>query len=137
MRRLRGSEGFAAVELATFTGLILLPALFLVASLPTWWERASLSRVAAQQAAREVALAADWDQGLAAARDVTAQTAANHGVDPSAVDVTFDGALARGAEVTATVTIEVPALNVPLVATTPTFSYSSRTTELVDAYRGF
>lgn len=134
-RRLVGEQGFAPVEFVLFTGVILLPTLILVASLPTWWERQSLARLAAQEAARSVVVAADWDTGAAHAAALVDQLAANHGVDPADLTVTLDGRLARGAAVTATASIRVPAMAVPLLTSTPAFTLTTAHTEAVDAYR--
>ena len=136
-RRLDDERGLAAAELAVFTGLILLPVLILVASLPVWWERQSLGRLAAQEAARAVVLADDWEQGVATGQTTVDQLAANHGVDPGDVSVSVAGSLDRGEAVTATTTIAVPALAVPYIVTVPTFQLSFAHTETVDAYRSF
>lgn len=130
-------RGLAAAELAVFTGLILMPVLILVASLPLWWERQSLGRLAAQEAARAVVLADDYDEGVARGSATVAQLAANHGVDPGDVSVTFAGSLERGGTVTATTTVTVPALAVPYIVTVPSFQLSFAHTETVDHYRGF
>ena len=136
-RRLGDQQGLAAAELAIFTGLILLPVLILVASVPLWWERQSLGRLAAQEAARAVALADDWDQGVATGSATVNQLAANHGIDPADVSVSFAGSLDRGGTVTAATTVTVPALAVPYIVTVPTFELSFAHTETVDAYRSF
>lgn len=141
MRRLRldgaGERGLAAMEVALFTGLILLPVLILVASLPTWWERQSLARLAAQEAARTVALAATWDEGAQRSQTLVGQIASNHGVDPADISLTLDGALERGGQVAATVTVTVPTMVVPFIVEVPSFHLSSHHTEAVDLYRSF
>lgn len=134
-RRLAVEEGFAPVEFVLFTGLILLPTLILVASLPTWWERQSLARLAAQEAARSVVVAADWDTGAAHAAALTDQLARNHGVDPADLTVTLDGRLEWGGTVTAAAAVRIPAMAVPFVAATPAFTWTTSHTEAVDAFR--
>jgi len=132
----RDEAGLAPVELVLWTGLILLPTLILVASLPTWWERQSLARLAAQEAARSVALADDWDAGTARAQQVVAELAANHQVPASDVTVTeLAGSLERDATVTATVTVAVPAMSVPFLVRLPAFTVTTTHAERVDAYR--
>jgi hypothetical protein len=134
--RLSDDAGFAPAELVLWTGLILLPTLILVASLPTWWERQSLARLAAQEAARAVALADDWEAGAINAGQVVAEVAANHQVPPGDVVLTdLAGSLDRGASVSATVSVRVPAMAVPFLVTVPAFEMSVTHTELVDAYR--
>lgn len=141
MTRLRvdldSERGLAAVELALFTGLILFPVLILVASLPTWWERQSLARLAAQEAARAVALAGTWDDGAARGHALVDQMAVNHGVDPSHLSLQLGGALERGGEVTAAVTVTVPTMVVPFIVEVPSFQLTSTHTEAVDLYRSF
>lgn len=130
-------EGNALVELILFVGLILLPTLMLVTSLPTWWERQSLGRLAAQEAARTVALADSWEQGVPAAQAIVAQLASNHDVDPADLSVAFGGALRRGQAVSATVTIAVPSTTIPLLTSLPAFHLTSTHREQVDHYRTF
>lgn len=130
-------RGLAAVEVALFTGLILFPILILVVSLPTWWERHSLATLAAQEAARTVALAANWEEGAQHGHVLVDQMAANHGVDPADLSLVLDGALKRGGQVTASVTVRVPAMAVPFIVEVPSFNLSSQHTETVDLYRSF
>lgn len=138
MRRLRGDGGFAALELALWTGLILLPALILIVSLPIWWERHSTARLAAREAARTVVLADDWDTAVARAHQVTSEVAANHQVPDGDLTLTaLEGSLDRGAAVSATVTVAVPAMAVPFLLELPAFTVSITHTENVNAYRSF
>jgi hypothetical protein len=134
---LRQERGLAAVEVTLFTGLILFPVLILVASLPTWWERQSLARLAAQEAARTVALAGTWDDGAEQGHALVVQMAVNHGVDPADLSLQLGGALERGGEVTAAVTVTVPTMVVPFIVEVPSFTLSSTHTEAVDLYRSF
>ena len=134
----RDEAGFAPAELVLWTGLILLPTLILVTSLPVWWERHSLARLAAQEAARSVALADDWDTGAARAHQMVDQLAANHQVPTQDLTLTsLAGSLDRGADVTATVTVAVPAMAVPFITRLPAFTLTTSHTELVDSYRSF
>lgn len=133
--RLRDERGLAAAELALFTGFILMPVLIMLFSLPTWWERQSLGRLAAQETARTVALADSWQEGMERGHAMAAQLALNHGVDPADLQVGFAGSLERGATVTATVTVTVPALVVPLITSVPSFELGFAHTEAVDLYR--
>ena len=134
-KRLVDDSGLAPAEFVLFTGLVLLPTLILVASLPTWWERQSLGRLAAQEAARTVALAPDWDTGVAHGHQMVAQLAANHDVSTSDLTVAFAGSLERGQAVQATVEVSIPAMAVPFVVELPSFTLSFTHAELVDAYR--
>lgn len=131
----RDERGFTqALEFALFTALIVLPVFVLVVGLPTWWERSSLGRQAAAQAARTVVVADSWEEGAAQAERIVEQTAANHAAGD--VDlIGIDGTLERGSQVTATVAVDIPAIPIPMIATTPAFTLTFASTELVDRYR--
>lgn len=133
--RVGSDEGFAAPEFAVGVALILVPVMLVVLSLPTWWERQSLARLAAHEAARTVVMSRDVATGTTAATAVVTQIAANHDIPASDVSVTYAGTLARGASVSATVTVTVPAVSVAPYAKIGSFSLSHTATELVDAYR--
>ena len=130
-----GQRGGVAIELALGVGLLLLPTALLVLTLPQWSERQLVARVAAQEAARAAVTAADAAEAEAAAARTVARTAANHGLDPGDLTLTLSGDLQRGATVTATLTVVVPAAALPVVGTTPAFSWSTSATEQVDRYR--
>lgn len=129
--------GFAIIELAYTVAFWLIPMAILVVSLPTWVERQSLARLAAQEAAREVVLADGLAAGQADGRAIVDQLAANHDIPVGDVSVTFSGDLSRGTAVTAAVTVQIPALTLPLIPGVPAFSYTSTHRELVDQYRSF
>jgi hypothetical protein len=133
----RREDGVVVAEFAYTVAFWLLPMAILVVSLPTWVERQSLARLAAQEAAREVALADDWAGGVAEGQAIVDQLAANHDVPPDDVSVSFSGSLSRGAEVSAAVTVLIPAISIPLITDVPAFSYTSTHSELVDRYRSF
>lgn len=134
-RALDGERGYVGLEFALAVGLLIFPVTILVVSLPTWVERQSAARVAAQEAAREVVLADSWSEGTELGSAVAQQTATNHGVGH--VDVAFSGALERGGEVVARVTVEMPALVVPAVGRVGAWSWTAVHTEQVDLYRSF
>ena len=136
-RRIADEGGSATVEALAAMAVLLLPVVVLALSFPAWVERQSMARVAAQEAARTVALADDTDAGVAAAEQLVAEIATNHGVDPSAMTVTFSGSATRGSNVTATVDVEFPPLSLPLLGGVGSVSWSSSHTERVDDYRGF
>lgn len=140
MRRLRqlpqddaGAAG-VIVELVAAI-MLLLPLAFAIASMPTWAERHSLGRVAAQEAARIAALADSWPAAASRADQVVTELAVNHGIDPADLTVDLDGDLERHGTVTATTTINIPALNLPLLTTTPSVEWDYTHTEQTDHYR--
>lgn len=132
--RSTGDRGGVAVELVAAVGLLLLPTLLLVASLPTWSERRHTAVVAAREAA---AVAVEGYP-----RDVTREAAAIaeavaevHGVDREEIDVRVAADLRRGGSVTATVTIEMPALAVPFLPEVGAFRWTTTQTRRIDDYR--
>lgn len=135
--RPRGEDGFAAVEWVAAVGLLLVPVIFLVLSFPLWVERQSMAKVAAQEAARAVAVAHDTASGTEAGMSLVQEIARNHGVDPSDVSVTYAGSTSRGSAVTATVAVTLPALSFPGLGSLGSVRWSTRHSELVDQYRSF
>jgi hypothetical protein len=137
-RRPRGAGGYVAAELALGVGLLVFPIAMLVLTLPTWSERQSVARVIAREAARTVAVEGTCD--LATARAVGATMAGNLGVRDG-VDVSLDcvgGArLPRGGHVTASVTVQMPAVDLPGIGAVGSWSWTARHREPVDQYRSF
>ncbi len=147
-------DGFVAIEFVLATGVLVVPTIILVLSLPMWIERVSLARVAAQEAARAVVLSSDATRGGQVGAALVAQTARNHDVEVTDVSVCYSvhdfghgaplgctglSALPRGAGITAAVTIRLPMLRLPFLprelgALPP---YTARHTERVDLYRSF
>lgn len=119
-------------------GLLLLPTVIGVAQIPRWIDARSTAELAAQEAARAMALAPDAGAGQAAAEAVALQVVVNHGWPTDTLrGVAFSGELAPGGEVRATVTIAVPAIVVPPVgAVGGGVDYSWTHTERIDDYRG-
>ena len=133
-----GAErGSAPIELALGVGLLVLPVALAVVTFPTWVERQSMARLAAQEAARTVVLASDGTAGVAAAAALVGQIAVNHGLPASDVALAVDGTLTRGGAVTAAVTVAFPAAVFPGFGTVGAVSWTVRHTEQVDAYRSF
>ena len=138
-----GERGSAAIELAAGVGLLVLPTVLLVLSLPTWAQARTAAEVAAREAARTVVLAED-PTGPAAkvAGRVTAETVlANHGHqlvgEPTfAWDrVRVVGGRVRQDQVAATVTVRMPAVAVPFVGSWAAFDWSTTHVEPLDIYR--
>ena len=129
--------GHVSVELALGVGVLLFPVLMLVALLPTWVERQSMARLAAQEAAREVVLADSWGEGTSEGAAMALQVATNHGTSTGDLDVSFEGALERGATVMARVVVEMPALEIPLLGGVGSWRWTASHAERVDDYRSF
>jgi len=130
---------YAAVEMVLVLGLILLPTLAGIAQLPRWVEARSTADLAAQEAARQMALADTWDEGVVAGQEIAFAVVSNRGFDVGVLsEVAFTGALERGAAVTVTVTLQVPPVVLPGFGPVGgTISLSRSATERVDDYRQF
>jgi hypothetical protein len=114
--------------------LVVLAALVVLVT-ATWFERAAAARAAADQAARSVVKADSWESGAAAAQASVEEVATNYGLEADELVLRLDGRLERGAEVTATVTVEVPVVGIPLVGGIGGMSRSVSHTERVDQWR--
>jgi Flp pilus assembly protein TadG len=132
--QIRDDRGIAAIDMFAVVIVAMIPMFVIVMSVPSWVERMSFARVAAQEAARAVVLADSWEEGQAQAGDVVTQIAANYDV-PGGSSLALSGALERGATVSATVSVQTPTLTIPFVTTVGSTTLSSTHTEVVDHYR--
>ena len=141
MRRRGGSAGgFVASEFVLGVCVIIVPVTLLVLVLPTWSERQAMAQRAANESAREVAIAGSWSAGVAAAKEAVDQVAANYGVSEAEVlgpDFSAGGGLAGGQTVVSRVTVRMPVLMVPLVGSVGRWSWTAVHAERVDDYRSF
>jgi hypothetical protein len=142
-RRPDGERGSVAIEWVMGLGVLVLPIAMMVAVFPTWVERTSMARVAAQEAARVGALAETVTDGMSAGAAMAYQVAANHDVraDDLAVTVVIPsdahGDPQRDGVVSATVTVRIPVTAIPLIADTGGISWSVSHHERIDRYRSF
>lgn len=137
--------GSAAMELVVGTGFLVLPVALLVLSLPTWADTHTMARTAAREAARTVVLASDPTDtaALAAGRTAAATVARNHGGTLTGAPVfDWEHEAVAGSEgtltqphVTVTVTVEMPALAIPLMGEWASFGWSVTHREPLDLYR--
>ena len=137
MRATRARDrGFVAIELAAGVALLVFPVAMLVASLPGWFDRQSLARQAARDAARAVVL--DGACRGDVAEGAAVRIVRGGGVDPGDVRVALDcpagSELARDSTVTARVTIDMPAVTVPLIGTVGGWRWTTGHAEPVDPY---
>jgi hypothetical protein len=116
-------------------GLIVMPVLVLVLTLPTWEQRTVDAQDAARDAARALVMADDWGDGVAAADQAVYEIVSSDGLVPGDVSLRLAGSLAPGATVTASVTVLVPAGNFPGLGFIGTLHYTASSTEHVDASR--
>ena len=139
-------RGSAPVELVAGIALLLLPAALVALSLAPTLERATLTRLAAAEAARAVALA---DGDPAAGLEILVGLLARNGVPSGDASVAFCGAapapvsaggagdcrpLQRGGWVEATVRMRVPGVETPWWVL-PAATVSATHREPVDFYR--
>jgi len=129
-------SGFVATELAFGVAVLVLPIALLVLTFPRWSERQVTARVIGREVARRAARDGICDVGDA--RALGATMARNLGVAPDDVTVDLscaDGAgLAPGGDVEATVTITMPAVQMPGVGAVGAWSWTARHREPVDRY---
>ena len=134
--RPRGERGFVAIELAAGAALLVFPVALLVASLPGWFDRQSVARQAARDAARAVVL--DGTCRAEVASDAVDRIAAGAGLAPHELRVDLDcvdgAVLERDHAVTARVTIEMPAVAVPIIGSVRAGRWTTAHAEPVDPY---
>ena len=131
-RRLHGDRGQAAIELPLGFLLILLPIAVVVMVVPQWPERQTVATAAAKEAATLYATAGSADEGAAAAQAAVAQAAQNYGLPSLALELS--GSWCRGCTVTAAVTVEIPAVQVPLIGTIGDVSWTATSSSRVEDY---
>jgi hypothetical protein len=125
--------GFIAIEWVAAIALLLLPAVVLVATLPTWAERRHAATVAAREAASAAVLRAEVDPG--AARVVAVEVAGNYGISADDVDVHVRTGARRGEYVTVDVRVRMPAVEVPGIASAGDWTYTATQHRRLDDYR--
>jgi hypothetical protein len=133
--RSRREHGFIAIEWVAAIAMLLLPAVVLVATLPTWAERKHAATVAAREAARDLQLA--WPNGNTDEAELVAKyVAADHGIEPSEVAVRFVALGANpGDQIRVEVSVAMPAIAVPGLRRVGAWTYSATASVRVDDYR--
>ena len=130
-------RGYVAAELALGIGLLVFPVALLVLTLPTWSERQTTARSVAREVARTVAVKGVCDREMAV--DTGTTMARNLGLSSRDISVSVDcvphSRLPRGANVTASVTVAVPAVDIPGVGSVGAWNWTARHREPVDQYR--
>jgi len=128
-------RGATAVELPLAVGLLLLPVSVVVMMVPQWPERQTVARSVAKEVATLYANAPDRSSGAELAQAAVAQAATNHGLPDGSMTVTLSGEWCRACTVTADVTIDIPAVVVPLVGSSGSFTYTATSAARIDDYR--
>lgn len=136
-RSTTGEHGYVAAELALGIGLLVFPVALLVLTLPTWSERQSAARAIAREAARTTAVKGVCDTRLTG--EVVESMARNLGLRAGDVRLRIDCAagrrLARGSAVTASVTVAIPAVDIPGIGAAGGWHWTAEHAEPVDQYR--
>src|SRR5205809_154332 len=129
------NAGFVAIEWVAALTLLLLPAVVLGGSLPRWAERRHAATVAAREAVRE--LEREWPNVDTASAELVARyVAADHGVDPSDVKVRVEAPGTNpGDQLRVEVSVRVPAIAVPGLARSASWTYTASASARVDDYR--
>ena len=141
MNRRRSERGSAPLEMVLAVGFLLIPAMTLLAQLPTWVAAHHAAQSAAVEAARADVLADTMAEGADDANTVAAAVLINHELGGSAlvgvsVSATPSGELTWGQEVTVSVSVAGPQIVVPgLGAVGDPFTVTRSSTERVDDYR--
>jgi hypothetical protein len=134
-----GERGFVGAELAIGIGLLIVPIALIVLTLPTWSERQTTARAIVREVARAVAIAGVCDRERAG--EIGSAMAANLGLVPADLSVALECAsgarLPRGGEVTAAVTVAVPAVDLPGIGSVGAWNWTARHREPIDQYRSF
>jgi hypothetical protein len=116
-------------------GLIVLPVLVLVLTLPAWEQRTVDAQDAARNAARALATAGDWAEGVSAADQAAYEIVTSDGLVAGDVSILLTGSLGPGETVTASVTVLVPVGDLPGLGFIGTLHYTASSTQHVDSYR--
>ena len=127
--------GFVAIEWVAAVTLLLIPAVVLAGTLPTWAERRHAATVAAREAVRE--LDREWPGADPARAELVAtQVAVDHGVAASDVRVrVVDSGVEPGSQIRVEVRVRMPAVAIPGLARAGAWAYTASAAARVDDYR--
>ncbi|MCP3911205.1 MAG: hypothetical protein GY713_09650 [Actinomycetia bacterium] len=131
MSRGTGDAGHAALELVLVVAVLLVPVTMLLATVPVWIERQAGARDAATAAARSAIIQAD---PAAVAGAVTAAEQA-WGLPPGSLSWAAEGQPAgRTGVFTVMVTVELPAIDLPMLGPIGAVGWTTSHSESVPAY---
>lgn len=133
----RSEAGFVAVEWVAAVVFLLIPVVLIGAGVSRWPERQQVARAAAAEAARAAVLSDTAGAADANARSVAAEVATNYGVPSDQYRVGVDTAgWDWGEDVTVTVTMIMPTLEIPGVGSWGATEWSSSATQRIEDFRG-
>ena len=128
-------RGSAAIEMPLAVGLLLLPISMIVMLIPQWPERQTVASASAKDAASIYANAEDPVTGAADAAASVAQAATNYGLAPGALSIELSGDWCRACTVTARVTVDIPAIDLPFAGSLGSFTWTASSSARIDDYR--
>ncbi|MEM9130826.1 MAG: hypothetical protein AAGA59_02340 [Actinomycetota bacterium] len=133
-----GTErGFVAVEWIAAMVFLLIPVVLIGAGASRWPERQQVARASASEGARAAVLADTYPEAVAEANRVASQVATNYGVPADQFTVRVDATdWDWGEEVTVTVTMSMPALDVPGAGSWAPTDWTTSSTQRIEDYRG-
>lgn len=129
----RAERGGVLLEFPLVVGLVLIPLGMLALSASTWVERQTAARDAAAESARAIVLAGPDSKVTPAS--VLADVEAGYGFPAGTLRgaIPEDG-LVPGASVTVEVTVEIPALSLPIVGDIGAVDWTTEHTERLPDY---
>ena len=130
-------DGFVAVEWIAAMVFLLIPVVLIGAGVSRWPERQQVARAGAAEAARTAVLQDTHAEAIVAANRVADEVAANYGVGPDQYTVRVDApAWDWGEEVTVTITMTMPSLDIPGAGSWGATDWSTSHTQRIEDYRG-
>ena len=128
-------RGLIAIEWVAAITLLLLPAVVLVGTMPTWAERRHAATVAAREAARE--MEQHWPTIDAARAELIARyVTLDHGLPKSDVVVRVRNVSPQpGDQLQVEVEVRMPALSLPGVSRVAGWTYTAVASVRIDDYR--
>lgn len=133
--RSRHGHGFVATEFVLGSVALLLPAVLLVGSIPTWMDRRVAAEVAARDAARIAATAWPAPSGVGVAA-VVARAASDHHLPSGALRAVVTPQPGRGGRVVVVVTATMPGVRIPALGRIGGWHWSAVASERVSRFAG-
>ena len=133
----RREAGFVAVEWVAAMVFLMIPVVLIGAGVSRWPERQQVARASAAEAARAAVLSDTHAEAQATARLVANEVAANYGVPADQFTVSVQAPVWDwGQEVTVTVRMTMPALDIPGAGSWGATEWSASATQRIEDYRG-
>lgn len=129
----RPERGSVLIEFPMVIGLILIPFGMLALSAPTWVERQTAARDAAAESARSLVVTSD--QSLISPDAIVRAIEAGYGLPPGSLRAEIPaGGFVPGEAVTVAVTVEVPALSLPIFGDVGSVDWTAEDSERFPDY---